>query len=176
MSRSFLGDSITAQPLLTMTDNTFLIDSFIKEHRLTEYTSMPIERIRLLVLRAMTANNLAFILADVINSFIMDCESDLSHFDKCFSRKAKRHFKLMQQNIKAARKWSQELSVPIYKSVVTDSLCADSDWWYALIKLIDDRVSDNAQRCNQFLEYLLNMPEGNSPYKVKAEDFKVFKP
>ena len=158
------------------TKDTLVIDSFIKEHRLTEHTSMPIERIRILVNRAMTANNLAFVLADVINSFMLDCECDLQHFDKCFSQKAKKNFKLMQQSIKAARKWAQELSTPVYQSKVTDSLCADSDWWYALIKLIDDRVSDNAQRCNQFLEYLLNMPEGNSPYKVKFEDFKVFNP
>ena len=153
-----------------------ILDEFINEHHLTEHTSMPIERIRLLVNRAMTANNLAFILADVINSFMLDCESDLAHFDKCFSQKARKNFKLMRQNIKAARKWAQELSNPIYHSVVTDSLCSDSDWWYALVKLIDDRVSDNAQRCNQFLEFLLNMPEGSSPYKTTLEDFKTFKP
>ena len=55
------------------TKDTLVIDSFIKEHRLTEHTSMPIERIRILVNRAMTANNLAFVLADVINSFNDHC-------------------------------------------------------------------------------------------------------
>ena len=44
-----------------------------------------------------------------------------------------------------------------------------------MIKLIDDRTTDSYQKTQMLLEFLLNMPEGDSPYKVKFDDFKLFK-
>jgi hypothetical protein len=55
-------------------------------------------------------------------------------------------------------------------------MCSDSDWWMAIIKLIDDRVADDPQKTTMLLEFLLNMPEGDSTYKITLDDFKVFKP
>lgn len=153
-----------------------IYDDFIRANRLAEKTTMPMEKIREKVERAMTANNFAFIMADVVNSFMLDCDSALSHFDKAFSMKSKECFKNMYKHIVAARKWSEKLSQPVYECSRTDDMCADSDWWLAVIKLIDDRVAGNPQRTTMLLEFLLNMPEGESTYKVKPEDFKVFKP
>ena len=149
---------------------------FIKEHKLTEKTNLSEQKIMEKVKRAMTANNFAFILADVVNSFIIDCDIALHPFDKAFSQKSKETFKALQKHIVAARKLSDKLSEPIYDSIRANDMFADSDWWKAIIKLIDDRVADSPQKTTMLLEFLLNMPEGDSTYKVTYNDFKVFRP
>lgn len=151
-------------------------DDFIREHKLAERTMMPIEQIREKVRRAMTANNFAFIMSDVVNWFMIDCDEALTPFDKAFSQKSKENFNNMRKHVVAARKWSEKLSRPVYECSRSDDMCSDSDWWMAIIKLIDDRVADDPQKTTMLLEFLLNMPEGDSTYKITIDDFKVFKP
>lgn len=152
------------------------IDAFIRQHRLMETTPLPIDMMRRKIRRAMTANNFAFILADVVNSFIIDTDSALKPFDKSFSQQTKQNFNQMRKHLIAARKWSERLARPVYENPSTDDMCADSDWWFALIKLVDNRLADDPQKTNLFLDFLLNMPEGDNTYKVTFNDFKLFKP
>lgn len=150
-------------------------DDFITVNKLEQSTGLPKDRLRSIVKKAMIANNFAYILADVVDSFISDCDDSLKVFDKCFSYESKKNFKEMRQHIIAARKCSMKLCEPVYKNIRTNAVCADSDWWLAMIKLIDDRTTDSYQKTQMLLEFLLNMPEGDSPYKVKFDDFKLFK-
>ena len=150
-------------------------DDFIEANHLVAKTQLSQETLRRIIKKAMMANSFAYILSDVVNSFIMDCDECLGKFDKAFSFESKKWFNEMRSHIIAARKCSEKLCQPMYHTTRTDDMCADSDWWLALIKLVDDRMSDDYPKTQQFLELLLNMPEGDSPYKVTFDDFKLFK-
>lgn len=152
-----------------------VFDNFIAANKLVEKTQLSQDTLRRIVKRAMTANNLAYVMADVVDSFIRDCDDSLGKFDKCFSHEAKKTFNEMRKHIQAARKCSEKLCKPVYHNIRTDDMCFESDWWLAMIKLIDDRIMNSYQKTQMLLEFLLNMPEGGSPYKVKYEDFKTFK-
>ena len=150
-------------------------DDFIETNKLVEKTQLSQETLRKTVKKTVPANNLAYILSDVVDSFIRDCDDCLKKFNKCFSYESKKWFKEMQKHVVAAKKCSEKLCLPVYQNARTDSMCADSDWWLSIIKLIDDRTVNSYQKTMMLLEFLLNMPEGDSPYKVKFEDFKLFR-
>ena len=152
-----------------------VFDDFIVTNKLVEKTQLPIETLRNIVKKAMIANNFAYIFADVVDSFIRDCDECLGKFDKCFSYESKKYFNETRKHIVAAKKCSEKLCKPVYQSTRTDDMCADSDWWLALIKLVDNRTIESYSKTQMLLEFLLNMPEGDSPYKVEFNDFKTFK-
>ena len=152
-----------------------VFDDFIAEHKLVEKTQLSQSTLREIVKKAMFSNNFAYIFADVVDYFIRDCDEYLNKLNKAFSFEAKKHFKEMKKHIVAAKKCSEKLCGPMYHNAATEDMCANSDWWLALIKLVDDRITGDIQKTQMLLEFLLNMPEGNSPYKVKYDDFKVFK-
>lgn len=154
-----------------MNNSKDAIDEFIEVHQILKKTNMSYEAVRAVINKAMTANNLAYILADVINSFIIDCDASLKQFDKCFSYEAKRNYNDMRKHINIARKYSERLIRPMYHCKDTVDLCADSDWWLSFIKLVDDRIGIDQQKTHLLLEFLLNMPDGGSPYKVTLNDF-----
>lgn len=152
-----------------------IYDDFIVNNNLLEKTGLSQDYLRNIVEKAMIANNFAYIFADVVDSFIRDCDDCLTKFDRCFSYESKKWFNEMRKHIQAAKKCSEKLCSPVYHSIRTNDMCADSDWWLAMIKLIDDRTVDNHQRTLMLLEFLLNMPKGDSPYEIKFDDFKLFK-
>ena len=151
------------------------IDAMIDRFNITEKCNMSREAIREKVRRGMVLNNLAFILADVANTFLMDMEEELKPFGVCFAQTDKYNFKQMLSHVTAARKWAEKTALPIYEIADADDACADSDWWYNFIKLVDDRTGESARKTNMLLEYLLNMPSEVGLFKVTYNDFKRFK-
>lgn len=151
------------------------IDMMIDRFSMTSKTNLSREQIHKKICRAMILNNLAFTLADASNSFLMDCESELSKFGVLLEREDKFNFNQMLHHIKKARYWSGRCSLPIYKIPESDDACADSDWWYNLLLLIDDRLGDDSRKTNMFLEFLLQMPSEIGLFDVTYDDFKRFK-
>lgn len=151
------------------------IENMIDRFNMTEKCGMSREDIHKKIRRSMVLNNFAFILADVANTFLMDMEEDLKPFGVAFEQTDKYNFKQMLSHVTAARKWAEKSALPIYKHEDIDNACADSDWWYSFIKLVDDRTGDNRQKTNMLLEYLLNMPSEMNMFNIKYNDFKRFK-
>lgn len=150
------------------------IEAMIDRFGMDKKCNLSREAIKTKIQRAMVLNNLAFVLADAAHSFLMDCEGELSRFDVCFAQKDKYNFKQMLSHLQAARKWAKESALPIYEIPDKYDACADSDWWYNMVKLIDDRLGDNPQKTNLLLEYLLNMPSEVKLFEVTYNDFKNF--
>lgn len=151
------------------------IDSMIDKFKMVENCNIPREEIKKIVRRGMVLNNFAFVLADVANTFLMDCERDLRKLGVAFGQKDKYNFKMMLDHVKAAKKWAEISAMPIYHMDHTDDACSDSDWWYNFIKLVDDRTGDNYAKTNLILEYLLNMPSETGLFDIKYDNFKTFK-
>lgn len=151
------------------------IDAMIDRFNMTEKCNLSREQIHRKVQRGMVLNNFAFILADAANTALMDMETELKPLGVAFSQKDKQNFNEMMKHVVAAKKWAEKSALPIYEISEAQDACADSDWWYNFLKLVDDRIGDNAQKTNLLLEYLLNMPKEVGLFDVRYEDFKQFK-
>lgn len=151
------------------------IDAMIDRFDMTQKCNMSRDAIREKVRRGMVLNNLAFILADVANTFLMDMEEELKPFGVVFSQKDKYNFNQMLSHVTAARKWAEKSALPIYEIADADDACSDSDWWYSFIRLVDDRTGESFRKTNMLLEYLLAMPSEVGLFKVTYNDFKRFK-
>lgn len=151
------------------------IDAMIDRFHMTEKCSLSREAIHKKVQRGMILNNIAFVLADAANSALMDMESELAPLGVSFSQSDKYRFNMMLNHVKAAKKWAESSALPIYEIADADDACADSDWWYNMIKLIDDRLGDDNRKTNMFLEYVLAMPSEIGLFNVTYNDFKHFK-
>lgn len=150
------------------------LDEVIKENGLAKGCMMSAEQIRHYAKMAMITNSLAYILADAAETFLLDCECALGMFDRHLQKKVKQNFKLMKQAVHSARQAAKKAAEPMYLAGggFTDDACIDSDWWYNLVKLIDDRLGVDKQKTNLFLEFLLNMPsEGEGLFHPRIEDF-----
>lgn len=150
------------------------IDDMIDHYHMEEKCDMSRKEIQELVQKAMIQNNFAFVLADVANTFLLDCEKSLERFGVAFSQKDRYNFGMVLKKISEARKWAGVAASPIYhlKMGETDNACADSDWWYNFIKLIDDRLGDDPRKTNMLLEYVLSMPSEIGLFNIKYDDFK----
>jgi len=151
------------------------IDAMIDRYRMEQRCGMTRQEIRDTVLRCMVLNNLAFVLADVADTFLMDCESGLSRFGVAFGQRDKYNFRQMMTHLRAARKWASECALPLYGQEESDDACAESDWWHSLAMLIDDRIGDDPVKTRQFLEWLLAMPSQTGLFNITYDDFKQFK-
>ena len=151
------------------------IDDMIDRFKMTEKCHLTREQIHEKVLKGMVLNNIAFVLADVANSALMDMESELSPLGVAFNQNDKRNFNEMMRHAAAAKKWAEKSALPIYEISDADDACADSDWWYSMIKLIDDRIGDNPSKTNLLIEYILNMPSEVGLFNVKYADFKTWR-
>lgn len=151
------------------------IDEMIDRFHMMKKCNMSREAIHKAVEKGMVLNNLAFVLADACNTFLMDCENELKRFDVAFGQTDKYNFRQMLSHISAARKWAEKSALPIYDIPDADDACADSDWWYSFIKLVNDRTGENLSKTNLLLEYVLNMPSEMNMFDVKYNDFKRFK-
>lgn len=151
------------------------IDEMIDRFHMMKKCNMSREAIHKAVEKGMVLNNLAFVLADACNTFLMDCENELKRFDVAFGQTDKYNFRQMLSHISAARKWAEKSALPIYDIPDADDACADSDWWYSFIKLVNDRTGENPGKTNLLLEYVLNMPSEMNMFDVKYNDFKRFK-
>ena len=151
------------------------IEAMIDRFDMTTKCNLSREAISKKVKRGMILNNLAFVLADAANSALMDMESELTSLGVAFNQSDKYNFKQMLSHVDAAKKWAEKSALPIYKADYSEDMCADSDWWYNMIKLIDDRLGEDKRKTNMFLEYLLAMPSEIGIFDLTYNDFKQFK-
>lgn len=150
------------------------IDDMIDRFNMETRCGKTREELRALVRKGMLQNNLAFILADVANWFLSDCEATLGQLGVAFGGGDKKNFTMMLRKLSEARKWAAQSALPIYhlKNGETDNACYDSDWWYHFIQLVDDRLGDDPRKTNLLLEYILNMPREVGLLAVEYNDFK----
>lgn len=151
------------------------IEAMIDRFDMTRKCNLSREAIHKKVQRGMILNNIAFVLADAANSALMDMESELKCLGVAFGQQDKFNFKQMLSHVEAAKKWAEKSALPIYDIPDADDACADSDWWYNMVLLIDDRLGENSRKTNIFLEYLLAMPSEIGLFNITYNDFKRFK-
>lgn len=148
------------------------IDKLIDRFNMTEYCNLTREQIHSRVIKGMVCTNLAHVMADAANSLMIDAEQFLKPMNVCFNRDDKYHFRKMLDCITAAKKWAAKSAFEPYLTSEAELFAQDSDWWYNLIKLIEDRTGDNVLKTKQILNWLLGLPSEMHIFNVKLSDFE----
>lgn len=148
------------------------IDSLIDRFDMTAKCDLTREQIHKRAIKGMVCTNLAYVIADVANTLLLDAESELAPMQVCFRHTEKYYYKHMLDAIRSAKKWAEKSSFEPYLTNDANLFAEDSDWWYNIIRLIEDRTGDNIQKTKIILNWLLTMPSEMNLFKVRMSDFK----
>lgn len=146
-------------------------EKFIEESGVHPEIPMSRQEIRRRVIKTMTENNIAFVLADAANSFFVDCTVGLSALGLEFKREQKMKFARLKNAVRQAKDLSAELGGELYTLEDRDFALFDSDFYYNLLKLIEDRIAEDPAKTTMLLQYLFAMPS-HGIFNVRLEDFK----
>lgn len=103
--------------------------------------------------------NLAYILSDVAESFMLDVDASMQKVLGSGAAKygEKYKFKLVAEDIKRVHKRIKELICPMYDIPETDDACEDSDWFADMFLLIVDRAGTKPKNMDKIRKAIYNM-------------------
>ena len=147
------------------------VDAVIDRCKMIERTGLSREELHAKVDKALMCLNLTRVLADVIETLVMDAEAILRPFGATFEREDKQHYRQLTRTLYDARKCAQRLCGGIYASDQADEYANECDWWYNIIRLIEDRTGDDELKTRQVINWLTTMPSVLNMFEVKKRDF-----
>ena len=150
-----------------------LLDMIIDKMNLERSTGMCREEIRKNIDKAATLLDLSVCLADVVDSMMMDV-ADIAAKVKIpmMDDRERSYFKELKKLVSASRKWALRATRGLYHHQDADDFAGESDWWYNVIRLIEDRTGEDELKTKQVLQWLTTMPSVMGLFKVKMKDFK----
>ena len=149
------------------------IMSVIRKYGMDKKCNMSEDALKLTIKRAVVANHIAFVLADAANSCLIDCENYMKKLGVSFDGRDKFNFNKMLDCVKGARKWTKEAAFPLFGCDYDgrDDNINDSDWWYNLVKLIENRLGGDDSAAEQLIDYILSIGSDRGVFNVTREDF-----
>ena len=90
--------------------------------------------------------NVAYILADVCNTFAMNAENELGKVRLQLREKEKQQFGALVTKAKELKVMSKQVASSIYRIDQVEQACEDSDWLYEFILLLIDRTGENEDK------------------------------
>ena len=147
-------------------------DAMIVSLHLVEATGLTHDELRMIVRRALVSLNLSYVLADVVDSLMKDVEDQLLKVKVPYDDRDRSYFKEMKKLVGASRKWAQRATRDLYHIKETDDFTGESDWWYNVIRLIEDRTGEDELKTKQVLQWLTTMPSVMGLFKVNMKDFR----
>lgn len=130
------------------------------------------EDVQRMTKKAISDISLAFLLVDVANSFLLDADSFFAKINIKTNDSDSRNMRNLADAVRRARIMSGIAAKSLYKMADEEDAVYDSEWWYNTVRLVESRINDDPVKSNQFIEYLLNMPQRSDYYSVKYEDYK----
>lgn len=146
-------------------------DAMIESLHLVEATGLTHDELRTIVRRALVSLNLSYVLADVVDWLMKDVEDELLKVKVPYDDRDRSYFKEMKKLVGASRKWAQQATRDLYHIKEADDFAGESDWWYNIIRLIEDRTGEDELKTKQVLQWLTTMPSVMGLFKVKMKDF-----
>ncbi len=138
------------------------VDAVIDRCKMIERTGLNREELHAKVDKALTCLNL---------TLVMDAEAILRPFGATFEREDKQHYRQLTRTLYDAGKCAQRLCGGIYASDQADEYANECDWWYNIIRLIEDRTGDDELKTRQVINWLTTMPSVLNMFEVKKRDF-----
>lgn len=125
--------------------------------------------------KALVSLNLSYVLADVVDSLMLDCEATMRKMSVEYDDPAKAFFKEMKKLAGAYRKWAQRATRDINHHEDAEQYQGEVDWWYNMVRMIEDRTGEDELKTKQVLDWISTMPSVMNLFKVRKRDFQRFK-
>ena len=147
------------------------IYSLIDKFKMEDNSPLTREQIFRRMVKGMVCTNLAHVLTDAANSLMMDAESQLKPMRVKFKHIEKKKYTQMLNCIEAAKKYAYNIVVAQYQYDDADYFANDSDWWYSLIRLVQDKTDSSQNKSTQLIDFLLGMKSESNVFNIQKKDF-----
>ena len=148
------------------------LDDVIDRCGMIDKTGKSREELHMMVQKATICLNMAYCLADVCETLVMDAECILRPFGATFEREDKMRFKQLTVALENVQKCTKRTTLPLYTHQDADDFAEDCDWWYNMVRLLADRTGDDELKTLQVINWLTHMPTQLAMFDVKKRDFK----
>ena len=147
-------------------------DTIIDALHLIQATGMTREELHKNIETVAVMMDLTTVLADVIDSMLLDIDNLLAKVKTPLDDRDRSYFKELRKLIKAARKWAQRATRETRHSERDSDLATESDWWYNLILLVEDRTGTDEMKTRQLIRWISTMPSQMHLFdSINTKDF-----
>lgn len=147
-------------------------DTIIDALHLIQATGMTREELHKNIETVAVMMDLTTVLADVIDSMLLDIDNLLAKVKTPLDDRDRSYFKELRKLIKAARKWAQRATRETRHSERDGDLATESDWWYNLILLVEDRTGTDEMKTRQLIRWVSTMPSQMHLFdSINTKDF-----
>lgn len=147
-------------------------DTIIDALHLIQATGMTREELHKNIETVAVMMDLITVLADVIDSMLLDIDNLLAKVKTPLDDRDRSYFKELRKLIKAARKWAQRATRETRHSERDGDLATESDWWYNLILLVEDRTGTDEMKTRQLIRWVSTMPSQMHLFdSINTKDF-----
>ncbi len=112
--------------------------------------------------RALFYTNNAYVLADVINSFMIEADSIIRTIGQGLRQENKQRFNRLKKMTKDTLAASKAVAKEIYNIPSEDAACEDSDFFYEAILLIARKTGNTTEAQQRMLDFLRQLPDVNA--------------
>ena len=112
--------------------------------------------------KAMFYMNTAYVLADVIHTYMMEAEAAIGRIGSELTQDNKRRFNRCRKITSDAKRAAMEIATEIYRVNSADEACADSDFLAEAVKLVVTRTGKGGKSENEMLDLLSALPAASA--------------
>lgn len=109
--------------------------------------------------KALFFTNAAYLVIDILNSFIKEADYELNKIHKCFNREDKQKMNIAANSVKSAYKATKYAARNIYQIEEVDDACNDSDYLYEILKMVINRTDDTEESKQRMIEHIRQLPK-----------------
>jgi hypothetical protein len=149
------------------------LEGIIDSLRLERNTGMSREELIHEIDKVAILLDLSKCLADVINSMMIDV-TDITAKVKLplLDDRELSYVKELKKLVNATRKWANTITREVRHSERDGDLATESDWWYNLILMVEDRTGTDELKTRQLIRWISTMPSQLHMFDIKTRDFK----
>lgn len=149
-------------------------DKIIDALHLEQATGLTREQLHKEVGRVSVLLDLAYVLADVCDSLMLDVTDILAKVKTPLDDRDRSFFKEMKKLANATRKWAQRATREYDRGDTQLDLARESDWWKNLILMVEDRTGEDELKTRQVIRWLSAMPSVMQLFDgIHTKDFQT---
>lgn len=149
-------------------------DKIIDALHLEQATGLTREQLHKEVGRVSVLLDLAYVLADVCDSLMLDVTDILAKVKTPLDDRDRSFFKEMKKMANATRKWAQRATREYDRGDTQLDLARESDWWKNLILMVEDRTGEDELKTRQVIRWLSTMPSVMQLFDgIHTKDFQT---
>ena len=149
-------------------------DKIVDALHLEQATGLTREQLHKEVGRVSVLLDLAYVLADVCDSLMLDVTDILAKVKTPLDDRDRSFFKEMKKLANATRKWAQRATREYDRGDTQLDLARESDWWKNLILMVEDRTGEDELKTRQVIRWLSTMPSVMQLFDgIHTKDFQT---